>query len=102
MVFPNAVAAPHHRCWARSVSIVTAIVSLMLPPYQAASGQENLVQTRLVEDGPKAWEAYRRFWLVLQGSSLIEDRALIGAMPSSRIRHLRKQYNGFDLRQIED
>jgi hypothetical protein len=67
------------------------------------SGEANSLQRRFLEEAPAAWEAYQRFWLILQGSfsGLRVDREPTGSAHRWRMKFVKKQCSGFNLVQIE-
>ena len=93
----------HHAFWLTIGSITTSCFSFsgFLAPQPANAHTDSSLERRFIEDAPKAWDAYRRFWLVLQGSSSAERRELAGDTSPTRMRFLRKQCKDFDLLQIE-
>jgi hypothetical protein len=76
-------------------------VLLILPARLALASGQNPLERRLFEEAPQAWEAYERFWLILQGTSSAIDRELAGNTKPTRMRFLRKQCNGFNLVQMD-
>jgi hypothetical protein len=79
------------------------VVLLGLGAPCAFSGEANSLQRRFLEEAPPAWEAYDRFWLILQGSfsGLRVDRGQTGTDHRWRMKFVKKQCSGFNLVQIE-
>jgi hypothetical protein len=100
-----ATSVPRDPCTRLSVLGTSFLVVLLgLGAPCAFSGEANSLERRLLEEAPSAWEAYDRFWLILQGSfsGLRVDREPTGTAHRSRSKFVKKQCSGFNLVQIED
>ena len=80
------------------------VVLLGLGAHCTFSGEAKSLERRFLEEAPSAWEAYDRFWLILQGSfsGVRVDRKPTGTAHRSRSKFVKKQCSGFNLVQIED